>query len=221
MASKSADDLRLLILGATGVVGREALARALAEPRIATIFAPSRQPLPPHPKLRNPIVDFSRIDPDAPWFKVEAVVCALGTTIKTAGSQAAFAAIDRDLPLKCAGFARACGATRFALTSSVGASPHGGFYLRTKAEVEAGLRALGFESLTIVRPSLIDARRSERRPAEGFAMPVARWLSPVIPKRYRMVRPAAIARALIEGVLRDGGGEQIVESEMLQDVRGA
>jgi uncharacterized protein YbjT (DUF2867 family) len=221
MAANSAAGLRLLILGATGVVGREALAAALADPRFSIVYAPSRRALPPHLKLVNPIVDFAALAPDAPWFKVDAVICALGTTIKTAGSQAAFAAVDRDLPLRCARLAREAGGTRFALTSSVGASPRGSFYLRTKAEVEAGLRALGFPFLTIVRPSLIDARRSESRPAERFAMRLARWLSPAIPKRYRMAAPKRIARALIEGVLRADPGETIVESEMLQDDHGA
>jgi uncharacterized protein YbjT (DUF2867 family) len=64
------------------------------------------------------------------------VICTLGTTIKAAGSQAAFAAVDRDLPIQVAKLAKASGATRFALNSSLGANPVGNFYLRTLAEVQ-------------------------------------------------------------------------------------
>jgi uncharacterized protein YbjT (DUF2867 family) len=141
------------------------------------------------------------------------VICALGTTIRTAGSQAAFAAIDRDLPIAVAQLARAAGATRFALNSSLGASAKGNFYLRTKAEAEAGIRALDYPIYTIVRPSLIDTERAESRIGERIGLAIARSLWPLIPRRYRAVSAAGIAHALIAGVLRDDPGERIIESE--------
>ena len=142
-------------------------------------------------------------------------MCTLGTTIKVAGSQAAFAAVDRDLPIAFARLARRAGATRYALNSSLGASARGSFYLRTKAEAEQGIIDLGFASTTIVRPSLIDTERNEARPGEQVGLLFARALRPLIPRRYRAVSPEAIAAALLRGVLEGGQGVKIIESHAL------
>jgi uncharacterized protein YbjT (DUF2867 family) len=206
--------LDLMVVGATGVVGSQVLAAALVDSRFAKVIAPTRRPLPSHDKLLNPVVDFTQLPTDAPWWRVDAVICALGTTIKAAGSQAAFAAVDRELPIRIARLAKQAGATRFALNSALGASQTGNFYLRTKAET--GIRAIGYPYFTIVRPSLIDAKRGQLRPAEFAGIIVARMLKPLIPRRYRIVTPDRIAQALIEGVLAETPGERIVESEQLQ-----
>ena len=121
--------LGLLLVGATGAVGQAVLRQALGEKRIAQIVVPTRRPLggefAGHEKLLNPVIDFTRLPEVSAWWKVDAVVCTLGTTIKVAGSQAAFAAIDRDLPIAVARLAREAGATRCALNSSLGASARG------------------------------------------------------------------------------------------------
>lgn len=211
-----ANALRLMLVGSSGAVGQEVLRLALADKRVQRIIAPTRRPLPAHAKLLNPVVDFSALTGDEPWWTVDAVVCTLGTTIKIAGSQSAFAAIDRDLPIEVARLAQQAGATRFALNSSLGAKASGNFYLRTKAETEQGIRELGYSSLTIVRPSLIDAQRAEPRIGEQAGLLVAAWLRPLIPRRYRAVKAKAIALALLEGVLHTPAAERIVESEELQ-----
>ena len=208
--------LHLMIVGATGAVGRQVLTAALADPRIDEVVAPTRRPLQAHAKLLNPVVDFAHLPVDADWWQVDAVICALGTTIKVAGSQSAFAAVDRDLPITVARLAREAGATRYALNSSLGASLTGNFYLRTKAQAEAGIRDCGYPFFTIVRPSLIDARREQSRLGEVAGNLVARLLRPLIPSRYRAVKPEAIARALLDGVLAAQPGEHVIESERLQ-----
>ncbi|MET3105789.1 uncharacterized protein YbjT (DUF2867 family) [Oxalobacteraceae bacterium GrIS 1.18] len=216
MTTTKTNSLRVLLIGATGVVGREVLRLALLDARISQVVALTRRPLPAQEKLENHLPDFSRLPSDASWWQVDAVICTLGTTIKLAGSRSAFAAVDRDLPVSVARLARKFGATRFALNSSLGASLAGSFYLRTKAEAEAGIRELAFPSYTIVRPSLIDADRTDSRPAEAFALFFAHACRPLIPKRYRAVKPESIAHALLEGVLQDKGGEHIIESDQLQ-----
>jgi uncharacterized protein YbjT (DUF2867 family) len=210
-----AKPLDLMLVGATGAVGSRVLVAALDDERFAKVVAPTRRPLRKHARLLNPVVDFERLPVDAPWWSVDAVICTLGTTIKAAGSQAAFVAVDRELPIHVARLARQAGATRFALNSSLGASHSGNFYLRTKAEAENGIRAIGYPCFTIVRPSLIDARREQSRPGESVAIVLARLFKPLIPRRYRAVKPERIARALIDGVLADAGGETITESEQL------
>jgi uncharacterized protein YbjT (DUF2867 family) len=210
---------KLMLVGATGVVGQEVLRLALADERVDAVVAPTRRPLEPAPRLSNPVVDLVALDGTEPWWDVAGVICTLGTTIRAAGSRPAFAAVDRDLPIHIAQLARRAGAERFALTSSVGASHSGSFYLRTKAEAEEGVQHVGFPSLTIVRPSLLDAERSERRVAERAAILLARALAPLIPRRYRAVDPRAVARALLEGALAGAPGCRVVESEELHHVR--
>ncbi len=207
--------IELLLAGASGAVGNEVLRMALVDARIARVVAPTRRPLAPHRKLFNPVVDFNALPVNAPWWKVDAVICTLGTTIRKAGSEAAFAAIDCELPIRIGMLARQAGATRYALNSSLGASERGNFYLRTKARAEAGIRALDFPVFTIVRPSLIDAEREEARPLETMSIVALRILAPVVPRRYRVVEPEDIARALIDGVLRQKPGERIIESDAL------
>lgn len=221
-ASTTAPGKRLLILGATGAVGREVLRLALQHPQVQQVLAPTRRPLPAHPKLVNPITDFARPEEalaegaraeGALAGGVDAVVCALGTTIRLAGSQAAFAAVDRDLPIALGRVALRLGARSLALNSSLGASASGNFYLRTKHQAEEGLRQLGFASYTVVRPSLIDAQRSESRPGERVGLWVSRVLGPLIPRRYRPVAASAIARALLQAALDAEPGQHTIESE--------
>jgi uncharacterized protein YbjT (DUF2867 family) len=207
--------MRLLLLGATGAVGQAALQIALADARFSVVIAPTRRPLPAHPKLINPVVDFQHLDTGADWLRADTVVCALGTTIRQAGSQAAFAAVDRDLPLAIGAAALKAGAHSFALNSSLGASPRGNFYLRTKAEAEAGLIAQGWPSLTLVRPSLIDATRQPPRLGEQIGLATARLLGPLIPRRYRPVKAQAIAACLLDAAWRAEPGCHNVESEAI------
>jgi uncharacterized protein YbjT (DUF2867 family) len=204
----------LLLVGATGLVGQSVLSQALADPRVGLLVAPTRRPLPAYPKLTNPLVDFGALPADAPWWSVDAVICTLGTTIKKAGSPAAFHRVDHDYPLAVATLARRHGAAAFALTSSVGADASARtFYLRTKGETENALRALAFPSLTLVRPSMIGGERTERRPLEAFARRVFTSLPFLLPRRYRVVPAERIARALLVSALAARAGTHIVESE--------
>jgi uncharacterized protein YbjT (DUF2867 family) len=86
--------LKLLLAGATGLVGRHLLALALAEPRITAVTAPVRRALLPHPKLLAAVVDFGHLPEAADWWRADAVICALGTTRRAAGSAAAFPGIE-------------------------------------------------------------------------------------------------------------------------------
>jgi uncharacterized protein YbjT (DUF2867 family) len=208
--------IRLLVLGATGAVGGQVLALALADSAIATVVAPTRKALAPHRKLENVLVDFDQIDDSAAWLAVDAVICALGTTIKLAGSQAAFAKIDLDLPLQFARLTQSKGARRYCLVSSLGASAGGNFYLKTKAAAEVGVSTLGFDSVTLVRPSLIDTQREHARAGEQLGLFVARLFKPVIPKQYQAVAASRIAQALLDGAKNGTPGVHIIESKTLQ-----
>ena len=74
----------LLLVGATGLVGQSVLRQALADSRVSKVVAVTRQALPPHARLENPLVDFDALPADAPWWNVHAGICTLGTTMRQA-----------------------------------------------------------------------------------------------------------------------------------------
>ena len=203
----------LLLVGATGAVGRLALQLALADSRIVRIVAPTRRPLDQHPKLQNPQVDFDQLPVDADWWRVTSVVCAFGTTQAKAGSAAVFRKVDHGYPLQVAQITRKAGATCFALCSSTGADATSRFtYLRTKGELEDDLFTLGFPSVTVLRPGFIDGERSDRRPLEIVTGRLLRRLRPIIPKRFRLAPATDIARLLINAAVAATPGRHIVEA---------
>ena len=202
----------ILVVGATGLVGKAVLARALADPRIGSVVAPTRRALDPHPKLNNPVVDFDDLPADAGWWKTDAVICCLGTTIRQAGSQEAFRKVDFEYPLTVAGLARDHGVPAFCLVSSVGADAGSKvFYSRTKGEIENAIREVGFPSLTIVRPSVLVGDREEFRIGEKLAAFVFR----IAPKRYRPVSGERVAASLLAAAIEAPPGSRIIASENL------
>ena len=206
----------VMLVGATGLVGQQVLHKALASEQVGRVVAPTRRALPAHPKLHNPVVDFDHLPEDAPWWAVDAVVCALGTTLKVAGSQAAFYRVDHDLPLRVALLALRHGAQAYALNSALGADPRSRvFYSRTKGELERDLQALGYPSLTLVRPGLIGGERHESRPAEQIGVRVSQWLGPLLPPRYRVVPAERIAHHLLRSALAAEPGCTVLPSEVL------
>jgi uncharacterized protein YbjT (DUF2867 family) len=206
----------LLLLGATGLVGSHVLRLALTDDCVDRIVAPTRRPLPFHAKLLNPVVDLGQGLPDTDWWTVDGVICAIGTTRKTAGSDEAFRAVDFDIPFAIAKKTRENGADRFALTSSIGANASSRLlYPRTKGELENALRSLGFPSLTILRPGVLGGERGEFRLGERMASAVLGALGPLLPHRYRISPADVVARTLLEAALTAPPGERIVEADQL------
>src|SRR5271155_3635247 len=115
--------MKLLLLGATGLVGRNALEQALAHPSIAQVIAPTRKTLPERDKLINPVAfPIHELLPEMRNWKPDSVINATGTTIKKVGSREAFRIVDHDLPLSFAKAAFKEGAQNYALVSGIGAS---------------------------------------------------------------------------------------------------
>ena len=207
--------MKCIILGATGLVGQQLLQQALANPEYSQVIAPTRKPLPPHAKLHNPIVDFNKLPSDAPWWQADVAVCALGTTMKIAGSRQAFWQIDHDFVLDAATIAKQAGVSVFIYNSSLGADAQAkSFYLQVNGKVENDLAALGFSTLGIVRPSFLDGgARPEKRPGEAIAIFFAKLLAPIIPKRYRAVSTCKVASAMWALAKSQATGTVVVVSD--------
>lgn len=206
-----------LIAGATGLVGREILQGLLADSAVEAIHVLSRRPIETgNPKVAVHVVDFRAL-PALPG--VDEVFLALGTTIKVAGSQEAFRAVDFDANLAVAKAALAAGAKRAGLVSSIGASAGSRtFYSRVKGELEDALCALAFDGVVIARPSLLAGDRARlgqpMRRGEGIALAVSRLLGPLVPRGYRPVPAAAVAKALLARVPNALGCSVIPSGEM-------
>lgn len=188
-----------LLAGASGLVGRE-IVRAWPGP--ATLHRLVRRPMEAAPHTQVHVVDFAAL-PALPPATI--ALCALGTTIRDAGSQQAFRAVDFDAVLAFARAAQAAGVRRFGLVSALGAEPRSSnFYSRVKGEAEAAVAALGFETLVIARPSLLVGDRralgQPARPGEAVAQGLFAPMAPLIPKLWRPVRAASVAQALLAAV---------------------
>jgi uncharacterized protein YbjT (DUF2867 family) len=205
-----------LLAGATGLVGRECLRLLAADEGVAEVRALVRRALPADsvgPRVRECRADFDRLHEHPQWFQVDKVFCALGTTIRQAGSQEAFRRVDYEYPLAIAKAARGCGASHFLLVSALGASSRSRvFYNRVKGELEEAVQALGYPSVTIVRPSLLLGDRGEWRFGEELAKRVG-WLAP---PRWRPVHASQVAKALVAAAHRNVPGVQILENAGLR-----
>jgi uncharacterized protein YbjT (DUF2867 family) len=179
-----------LLAGASGLTGGFTLEALLGAPEISRVIAVTRRPLGRgHTRLANRIVQIDRLEAQLKGVACDVALCCLGTTIRQAGSQERFRAVDLDTVLAFARAARTANAQRLVVMSSVGADPAAGnFYLRTKGEMEAGLEALGFESLDILQPSVLLAWRGEIRPLELAAGALMPLLNPLLGGQYRQYR---------------------------------
>lgn len=205
-----------LLLGATGLVGGHLLRQLLENPHYDRVVTLSRRPVDlQHPKLTQAILDFDH--PDASLIKGDDLYCALGTTLKKAGSKEAQYRIDCTYPAEIGRLAKQNGTQQFLLVSSVGADARSSnFYLKTKGELEEKIRDLGFGHFVAARPSFLLGERSEFRPGEKIGIGIARLLAPLIPRRYRGIEAEKVARALIRLANDGGSGVEFVESERLQ-----
>jgi uncharacterized protein YbjT (DUF2867 family) len=208
----------VLIAGASGLVGREILQGLLADDSVAAVHSLGRRELAlTHPKLTQHRVDFSKALPTLP--RVGEAFVALGTTIKVAGSQEAFRAVDFGAVVAVAKAAKAAGAKRLGVVSAMGADKRSHiFYNRVKGEMEEALSSLGFDGLVIARPSFLagdrEALGQPLRGGEKLAMNISRMLAPLIPDNYKSIPAKSVAKALLAAVPNARGLRVILSSEL-------
>lgn len=210
--------LTAIVAGATGLVGGECLRQLLSSRRYERVVVVTRRELGGglrHDKLRAVMVDFERLDDVRTQLGADHVFCALGTTIRKAGSQARFREVDCEYPLRLARLALGNGARHFSIVSALGASRSSPFfYSRVKGEAEQGLRQMGWPSLAILRPSVIAGDRAESRPLER----VSEHLLRLAPATWRPVPAADIAAAMIATALGEPPGVTVIESRDISAV---
>lgn len=203
-----------VVVGATGLVGSELLRQLAAQRDYAQIKVLGRSP-PRHEAgtIRFIHSELSELGEQAAELAVDEVYCCLGTTIRKAGSEAAFERVDFHMVVDLARAAKKAGAKKFLVVSAAGASVNSpAFYSRVKARMEQAVSEVGFDAVHIVRPSLLLGDRAEFRPGERLAQ----WLAPIYSplligplKRYRPIAATEVAAALITLADRPDTGAHI------------
>lgn len=211
--------LRAAVAGATGLVGRELLPLLIADPGIREVHCIGRRaPALVDGKLVVHSHDLGTVPALPP---VDVAFCCLGTTIRKAGSQAAFREVDFNMVRRFALAAHAAGAQRFLLVSALGAKADSAvFYNRVKGEIEAEVAAIGFASLHLFRPSLLLGSRAETRPAERVGSVLFGAFAPLMcgpARRYRPVAARAVAEAMRAAAHSGATGTFIVESDAIAE----
>jgi uncharacterized protein YbjT (DUF2867 family) len=203
-----------LVAGATGVVGQALVAQLLQNAAYATVKVLVRKPIAlSHARLQILLLPADGPESLGAALAADDVFCCLGTTQKIAGSQAAFERVDYHLVLDVARSALAAGARQFLVVSSLGAalkSPS--FYSRVKARMEQAVMELGYQSVQVVRPSLLLAERSDSRPGEWLGQKAAMLLNPLLRGKlaiYRAIPAVDVAAALITLALSDAPGKHV------------
>jgi uncharacterized protein YbjT (DUF2867 family) len=213
-----------VLAGATGLVGGACLRELLRAEAMTQVIVLGRRPVSiSNPKLRQIITEFQG-PVGLPPVPGAAFLCALGTTIKKAGSQEAFRHVDSELPFALADEALRCGAQSLAVVSSVDAgadSPN--FYLRVKGEMEEGLLGLGYASVDVFRPSFLMGDRQESRLGEKLGIAAAKALQGMLVgglSRYKPIEAADVAKAMVRAVAEPKAGHRVWQwAEIQRGVR--
>jgi uncharacterized protein YbjT (DUF2867 family) len=203
--------MTICISGASGLVGNEILIQLLNDPKTEKVLVLARSLLGfGHPKMQVVIVSFDQLEQLEVSEKIDIGFCALGTTLRKAGSKTRQQEIDRDYVVAFAKFCKKSGVDKLGIVSSIGANHHSSnFYLRTKGEMEQGILQLEIPTTVFIRPSFLIGPRKERsfgdRLIQGFSMVI----SPLLigkAKKYKGIHGSKVAQKLIEATLSESVG---------------
>lgn len=213
--------MEAIIAGATGLIGSSLLQQLLDHPHYTKVTAIVRKEIAlQHPKLRQLVVDFDRLENYQEEIKGDVVFCALGTTKSKTPDQTQYRKIDYQYPLDIAFMAHQNGASQYHLVSSLGANANSSvFYTRLKGEVERDLKTIPFKAIHIYRPSLLDGDRKEHRSAEGIMIGLMRFLNPLLIgglKKYRSIKIEKVASAMLKQSLTPVAGIFTYDSDEIE-----
>ena len=207
-----------LVIGATGLIGGHLVELLGKDERYNEVVILSRRKIQYlNPKKIVQVIDYDH--PDASVIKGDHVFCAIGTTIKKAGSKENQYKIDCEYPARFAQIAKQNGAQKFILVSSLGADPKASnFYMRTKGDLEEKLKSVNFDSLVILRPSILLGQRREFRLGERIGIFMMQLLRPLLIgsfKKYRGVAASAVAQRMLQAAVSDTEKLEVISSEAI------
>ena len=204
--------MKVALFGSTGLIGKNVLKLLVRLPQVERVYCPVRSVpvlseygiLEGAAKVDFDVVDFEQVDKLREKFAgLDAAICCLGTTIKQAGSKPAQEKIDVRLPLSLAAVAKKADVKHFLCVSAQGANTHSPFfYNRLKGMLEEGLTMIGFEALTLVRPSLLLGKHKDKRFGEELMQKIFGKHLAILPARIRPVFAESVAAHLVASMLK-------------------
>ncbi|HSO85572.1 MAG TPA: NAD(P)H-binding protein [Draconibacterium sp.] len=210
------------VIGATGLVGKQLVLQLLENEKFGKvrIFVRRGTGL-QHPKIEQHIVDFAQPETWEKLLTGDVLFSALGTTLKQAGSKEKQYEIDFTFNLNFAKKAKENGIENYVLVSSVGANSKSSiFYTRMKGELDEAVAKIGFKNLVILRPASLTGDRKDRRIAEELSIPVARFITKFVFKKYRPITDRTVAKAMINAALKQPTGKIIWEAGEVFELAG-
>lgn len=209
--------MKVALLGSTGLVGKNVLSLLARLSQVVHVYCPVRT-VPDLQalgitqgvsKIYFEPVDFEQVSGTyrqvlmAGFLGCDAVICCLGTTKKQAGSKVAQEKVDVRLPLSLAAIAKSAGVKNFLCVSAQGADSHSPFfYNRLKGMLEEGLTMMNFETLTLVRPSLLLGKHKDKRFGEELLQKTIGAHPEWIPAYVRPVHAETVAAHLVASLLK-------------------
>ncbi|WP_374166127.1 NAD(P)H-binding protein [Arcticibacter sp. MXS-1] len=212
---------RVIIAGASGLIGSHLLQLLLSEDDIDVVVALVRRPLPfSHSKLQQITISFEEIASHKEMIRADAVFCCLGSTRKKTPDLNDYRRVDYVYPLELAKLAAENGVNQYHLVSALGSDVRSSnTYARLKGEVEQDIKNLSIRSLHIYKPSLLVGKRSEKRPLEKLAIHLMNLLNPFLMgslKKYRSIKAETVARAMLNQYKRNRNGVYSYPSDQIK-----
>lgn len=218
----------VVMLGATGAVGGEVVRALLQGDRLERLLLLGRRQYVGASSAVMSQAGADIFDVDSYRHLLpghDVAICTLGVGQPTATPRETFLAVDRDAVLEFAKACKAAGVRHFLLLGSVGASARSpSYYLRSKGELEDGLRGLGFERLSLFRPSMILTPTNRYGVLQGITLMVWPWLSPLLVgplRKYRGIPVARLGRAIAATVFTSGAGIEVLEWDEIRAASGS
>ena len=211
---------KAILLGATGLVGSEVLQFLLESKYYGKITVISRRSTGiQHPKLHEINIDFVSLTDISNEIVGDDVFCALGITLKKAGSKEAAKKVEFYYPLEIARIALQNGARQYLLVSTLGANAQSSnYYFKTKGELENALKELDYQALHILRPSMLAGNRNEIRFIEDMGRVLMTAFQPFIPLKYRVIQARTVARFMVSMAEKNKTGKHIHESDRIRRI---
>jgi uncharacterized protein YbjT (DUF2867 family) len=214
---------KALVLGSSGLIGLETINLLLNNDKYEVVYAISRSELPiKNNKLIQILADYNSIETKIKDLQIHHFFCCIGSTRAKTPDKTKYYEIDLEYPKKVASILIANGSTSLCLVSSMGANPtSNNFYLKLKGDVEESLRAIGFKSFHIFRPSLLLGNRKEFRLTERitkFIYPIFNLLLVGKMKDYRSIQAKDIAAAMINVSITSNLGDYIYQTQLIKEL---
>ncbi|GAB3928568.1 NAD-dependent epimerase/dehydratase family protein [Larkinella terrae] len=209
--------MKALIIGATGATGKDLVNVLLRDPDYSEVVTFVRRASGTvHPKLREIVTDFDKLEAVSEFIKGDVFFNCLGTTLKAAGSQEKQWQIDYEIPARFAEIARKNGVRKAVSVSAYDASSKSKlFYSRMKGQLEDQIASLAFEQDIVFKPGML-LRKDTDRPAERIIAGTLKFLNSLgLIRKFRPLSTELLAEKMAKAPKTLSAGRHVIELDKI------